>query len=461
MEGDCLMSFRCLRCRNHYQPDGSMCPFEDDYSTRTGYEELVLKCEHYQECLALKNLREVFHKWFKYEDESLLDLCLAVAIHSRYLKIRWTSPIWLMIVSASGQRKSRTVEAFREAVKTYFMNYITPNTFISGWKKQSSNDLCNRLLEEDIRLILTGDMSQFIKMPFDTKCQIWSQLREGYYGRFQKKTGSGVDICYEEVLFDWIACSTYVIDEDLIMKDQLGSRELCLRVPDENDEPEERQKLMLKVWENGDISKQREEELKTAVNHYFKWFHDNQSELTKVTISDEIRDRIFKLAYFITQLRATAESDPRTGDLLNFVYPEAPTRILEQLRMLFISLKAIDFNYSDEDAMLRLFEVTKSSIHPVRLKILKALYENPVGLSTTKISHKVDLQYAVTKRELNICHQLGIVERTNEIGQGGEAFVWTINEDNDIFNLLPDLDKTLMKRVKPTIQSELPTGSEQ
>ena len=434
-----------------------MCPFENDFSTRTNYEELVLKCSNFIECNALAKVREVFHKWFKYEDESLLDLCLAVAIHSRYLRTKWTTPLWLMIVSASGQRKSRTVEAFIDAQKTYMMNYITPNTFISGWKKQSKNDLCNRLLDEDIRLILTGDMSQFIKMPYDTKSAIWSQFREGYYGRFQKKTGSGVDVCYEGVLFNWLACSTYVIDEDLIMNGQLGSRELCIRIPDENDEPEEREKLMLKVWENGDVSKQREEELKEAINSYFRWWHQNQSELAKVTISNEIRDRIFKLAYFITQLRATAESDPRSGDLLNFVYAEAPTRILEQLRMLFICLKQIDFNYSDEDAMARLFEITKSSIHPVRLKILKTLYERPEGLSTTRLSHKIELQYAVTKRELNICLQLNIVDRSQEIGQGGEAFIWTLNEQSDIFNLLPELDKTLTKRVKPTVQAQMLT----
>lgn len=421
----------------------------------------IESCPNFVEFLALTKLRETFHKWFKYEDETLLDLCVAVAIHSGYLKTRWLTPLWLMIISASGQRKSRTIEAFVDAQTTYFMNYITPNTFISGWKKQSENDLCNKLKEENINLILTGDMSQFIKMPFDTKCQIWSQLREGYYGRFQKKTGSGVDICYEGILFDWLACSTYVIDEDLIMKDQLGSRELCLRIPDENDKPEERDKLMMKVWENGDTAKQRELELKQAVNDYFAWYRENEEALrNQVTISDEIRDRIFKLSYFITQLRATAECDWRTGDLTNFVYPEAPTRILEQLKMLFICLKQITFGYSDEDAMARLFEITKSSIHPVRLKILKALYEHPEGLSTTKIAHKVGLHFVTTNRELQICLQLGIIENNQDVTQG-QAFNWTIVEDSDIYKLLPDLDSTLEKRIesiKPTVQSTFEVG---
>jgi predicted transcriptional regulator len=418
----------------------------------------IESCPNFVEFLALAKLRETFHKWFKYEDETLLDLCLAVAIHSRYLKTRWLSPLWLMIISASGQRKSRTVDAFLESQKTYLMNQITANTFISGWKKQSESDLCNRLKDEDIRLIVTSDMSQFIKMPYEVKSAVWSQLRDGYYGRFQKKTGSGVDVCYEGVLFDWLACSTYVIDEDLIMKDQLGSRELCLRIPDENEEPEEREKLMMKVWENSGSEKEREFELKQAVNEYFAWWEQNRTELSQVTISDEIRNRIFKLAFFITQLRATAESDPKTGDLLNFVYPEAPTRILEQLKMMFIHLKQITFNYSDEDAMARLFEITKSSIHPVRLKILKTLYEHPEGLSTTKISRKVDLQFAVTKRELNICHQLGIVERTEQKEQGGDAFIWTIIERHDIFEQLPNLCKDLEKRIepiKPTVQTQI------
>ena len=70
-------------------------------------------------------------------------------------------------------------------------------------------------------------------------------------------------------------------------------------------------------------------------------------------------------------------------------------------------------------------------------------------MSTTNISRNIGLRYATTKRELNICLQLGIVERNQKTGQGGEAFIWTLNEANEIFAILPDLDKNLQRIIKP------------
>jgi predicted transcriptional regulator len=387
----------------------------------------------------LEELRKVFHKWFKYEDETLLDLCLAIKIHSLMLG-KYQIPLWLFVISASGDRKSSTVSSFYDGFsdedfneytqETYFLNFLTKNTLASGQKKNVKNDLAPRL---NGKFVLTGDMAQFIKLDPKEKGAIWSQLREAYDGRVQKDTGSGVHTFYEGVFWDWLACSTPIIDEEMILKNELGTRELLYRMPDENNNGEDKEKLMETVWNNSDYKAQRQRELKEAVKMFFQYWKNVSFEVND--ISEEVKKKLFEYAVFVTQLRVTAECDWRTGDLTNFVYPEKPTRILEQLKMLFVCLKRIEQEYTDEDALKRIFEVVKSSIHPVRLKILLTIKENG-KMSTTQIAHKVGLHYATTNRELQVCKQLEILTRTESKTSGTESFIWELNQFHDVYKIL-------------------------
>ena len=407
------------------------CPCERSYSSGP---QSQLPCPNFMMYKPVEELRKVFHRWFKYEDESLLDLCLAIKIHSLMLG-KYQIPLWLFVISASGDRKSSTVSSFYDGDldenqrETYFLNFLTKSTLASGQKKNVKNDLAPRL---NGKLVLTGDMAQFIKLDPNEKGAIWSQLREAYDGRVQKDTGSGVHTFYEGVFWDWIACSTPIIDEELILKNELGTRELPYRMPDENNDGENQTKLMEAVWNNSDCKVQRQKELKEAVRAFFLYWKNNPFE---VIVSEEVKQRLFEYAVFVTQLRVTAECDWRTGDLTNFVYPEKPTRILEQLKMLFVCLKRIDPEYSDEDALKRIFEVVKSSVHPVRLKILLAIKENG-RMSTTQIAHRVGLHYARTNRELQVCKQLEVLTRTETKMDGKETFIWELNQFHDIYKIL-------------------------
>lgn len=47
---------------------------------------------------ALGTIRNVHHRWFKYEDESLLDLCLAVRIHSLQLGLKYVTPLCCLLL---------------------------------------------------------------------------------------------------------------------------------------------------------------------------------------------------------------------------------------------------------------------------------------------------------------------------------------------------------------------------
>jgi len=279
---------------------------------------------------ALSRIRSVHHKWFNYKDESLLDLCLSIKVHSLNLS-KYRTALWLFLIGASGDRKSNTVEILIDDIlngeesSTYFMNYITPNTLATGFAKNVDKDLAPKLKD---KLVITGDFAQFLKMPIETKGAIWSQLREAYDGRVQKKTGSGVETLYTDNFWDWLVCSTPAIDEELLLKDALGTRELMYRLPEENNDEDGKEALMEAVWNNVECKEQRRKELRQATEDFVEWYLRNKQYLQPIQINGNIKKKLFKYADFITQLRASAECDWKTGELTNFVYPEKPTRIL-------------------------------------------------------------------------------------------------------------------------------------
>lgn len=390
---------------------------------------------------ALSRIRSVHHKWFKYKDETLLDICLATKIHSLQLGSKYHNALWLFLIGVSGDRKSSTVESFiddplnGEESSTYFMNYITPNTLATGFAKNVDKDLAPKL---NNKLVITGDFAQFLKMPIETKGAVWSQFREAYDGRVQKKTGSGVETLYVDNFWDWLVCSTPAIDEELLMKDALGTRELMYRLPEENTDEKSKQELMEAVWNNVEVKEERKAELKQAAQEMVDWYQKNRQYLQPIIIDNIVKKKLFQYADFITQLRASAECDWKTGELTNFVYPEKPTRILEQLKMLFTCLKQLDYDYSNEEALLRILEIVKSSIHPVRLKILLTVKQEHQLLSTTEISRKVGLAYVTTNRELQICRQLGILIKLEDRIKGADAFLWSVNLEHPIIEVLKE-----------------------
>jgi len=423
-----MSSTECLRCALWFRQE---CPYAEVNPKPNSCDKFVM----YK---ALEELRKVFHKWFYYEDESLLDLCLAVKIHSLQFD-RFAIPLWLIIIGASGDRKSSTVMSFYDGknedgsdnsiAETYLLNYMTKNTLASGSKKDVKKDLTPML---DRKLVLSLDSAQFLKMHADQRGEIWAQLREAYDGRVQKATGSGVHTFYEGMRWNWLLCATPTLDQDLLLKDELGTRELIYRMPKENEDSENLKKMQSAVVEGIDLVEQRDKELTEAVQNYLVWY---RKQTFNVEVSEEVTNRLMQYAVFVSQLRVSAECDSKTGDLTNFVYPEKPTRITQQLFMLFLCLKQLSHDYSDETALARIFEVVKSSIHPIRLKILTTLLENE-PISTTKLAHKVGLHYATTNRELQICKHLGLasyeeIEQNNKI-----TFMWKTNPLHEIVLLI-------------------------
>lgn len=360
---------------------------------------------------SLFKLRQVFHKWFKYTDETLLDFCLAIRVHTEWLETMSLTPLWLFIVAPSGDRKSETIRAFEDSGRVRLVNHITRNTLASGWKARKKNDLAPKLNK---KLILTFDFGQFLKIQSQEKTQIWSQFRSAFDGYVMRDTGSGVETAYKGLRWNWLVGTTPLIDDELILKDQLGTRELLYRMS--SDERVSVEEVQRRVWDNTRVKDVMRLELSCAINSYLDNWKKRNIKYGDIKISDETKNRIMMYSRFIAFLRANAQSDSQTGELTTFVEPEKPTRNLEQLKGLYTALKSLSPIYTDKLVLKRLEKIAKSSINPVRYAILrqlasaKSLEGSYTPVTIGFIRKRLGIGYKTIFRELMTLYQLRFID---------------------------------------------------
>lgn len=377
-------------------------------------EDIDLKKVELESSVKYDIVMEAYRKWIYFKKPYAIDLALSVAISRKWSPV----PIWIIMVAPSGSGKSeliRPLEDHKANPGTEIMSRITANTFLSGVnpKDQPHTDFGDELQGKP-KLFLTYDFAQFVKLDPKEKGQVWAQLRDLYDGFLERKAFN-VKKKIQNIKVNWLICSTPIVDSELLVHQELGTRELLYR---HSAEEENENDLMDRVWSNTNSMN----DMRLELNQIVRAFIDRREEEgeRQVEILPAVKDEIKIMAKTISVLRAATETDNYTGELTNFVYPEKPTRLLIQLRALFVALKNLDPLYTDEQALECLRELTISSIHPIRLRIIMELMKTE-ELSTNEIQKKLSIGYKSVTGQLYTANQLGLVEYREEKDQTEEA----------------------------------------
>ena len=361
----------------------------------------------------LAQVHAAFQKWLYVPDTKRIDVVLATALTAS----TQGTPIWLILVGASGDWKTEQLTALNDPEYSKLIGRLTPNTLISGDRR--AKDLAPELHN---KIFLIKDMAQMLTLPPDHKAAIWAQLRDLYDGRISKATGSGSDKTYE-VYTTLIAASTPAIDEQILQGQALGTRELIWRTDAETLSPEENKKVMDACLAN----EGHDEEMKTHLSSITRGFLHTR-KFTPITPTPEIEEKLKEYALFTRMMRATGESD-YDGNLRNVVYPEQPTRILKQYKRLYQALKCLEDDYSDERALAIIHHLAHSAAHRVRLNIYYTLAGMEGAKSTNWIAHESSVGYKSANFHLSILRAVGVVERhlveeENSYGRILERVTW-------------------------------------
>jgi hypothetical protein len=164
---------------------------------------------------------------------------------------------------------------------------------------------------------------------------------------------------------------------------------------------------MEKAWENEKYQQQMREEIKKVI-YGFVLNHP----LKEIEIADEIKNFLKKEAERLSLLRATAQTDQRYNELINPVYPEIPTRVIQQFKNLYQALKSLDENYQDDRAKEIISHIVNSSGNKIRQQIIEVFKRNEgKAFSIPDFQSILQMGRTALKTQLEILWNLGSLEK--------------------------------------------------
>ena len=345
------------------------------------------------EQFSLAMLHQAYKQELYIEDTDRIDVVLAAALSNKLDGI----PIWLILVGASGDMKSVQLKAI-ENNNVVVMHNLTSNTLVNGFvDKKKYPDLAPLL---DKKIVIIPDMAQILKLPPVEKGLLWGQLRDLYDGDAGKNSGMGSTAKYSNLKVTLIAGATPVIDGQILVHQDLGTRELIYRTKGNGNQDKVMQKCFDNEQSEGEVTKR----IRFATSMFLK------RNIINTSVSQDILDEIKIIARYTAYMRTTAEFDNYTNELRNTAYPEEPTRIAKQLKRLYICLKNLDKNYPDETALRILWHVSKSCAFPFRIRLFEFLSQNNGEFSTSQLSELLQMGKSTVKRECCVLENLSIIK---------------------------------------------------
>ncbi len=362
----------------------------------------------------LKKLYEIYQKNLHIEDTKRIDVVLATALSRKLEGI----PIWLILVGPSGDMKSVQLNALDDDY-TYVLHNLTSKTLVNGYPdKEKFPDLAPELHN---KLVIIPDMAQILKLPPSEKGELWGQLRDLYDGLAGKLSGQGSRAKYKGLKVTLIAGSTPSIDSQILVHQDLGTRELIYRTNGNID----KNAVMEKCFMNEEFETKIKKQLKQVTTAFLQ-----DTPIKRNEIPNEIINEIKKIAIYISLMRASAEIDQYTNTLRNDVYPEEPTRIAKQLKRLYTCLMSLSDDYTPKRALDILWHLGKSTVFPLRIKVFELLLDSLKEYSTSQIAEILHIGKGTAQRELQVMWNLGLINLKRQETNYPDKFYdyWKINQ---------------------------------
>lgn len=377
----------------------------------------------------LNDVHKVYKKWLHVDDEKRIELGLAVALTRKAVN---SPPIWLIIVSPSGDWKSEQINALYEPEHVVKLDRLTSKTLISGSPKV--DDMAPKLKD---KLILFSDFASMLKAHPQEKAEIFAQLRELYDGRAGGSYGTGKHSHYENLRTTWLIGSTPAIDRQILIHQDLGTRELVYRPYIDKDQLN---KLKARIIENRYSLPDMRAELREVTTQFLK-----KTELQQIELKSEVLGVLYALVDYLAVMRANAACDSYSGELLSDVDMERPTRVLQQYVILYEALKSLRPDYPDERACEILRDLTFSSSNPNRSKIFSYLKNFQLDkITTSAIAKALKIGVKTAYSECFALWNLGILNRGEEEVGYKEVKLWSIDMENELTRNLLKIDDSLL-----------------
>jgi hypothetical protein len=350
------------------------------------------------EPIKLDQAHEVFRRWLGEDyDLDALDAVLAAAAVERLDG----DPLWLLLISGSGNAKTETVQALDGIGATVTSTITSSGALLSATSarersKTATGGLLRKMGGRGVFVI--KDVTSILSMNRDARAEVLGAMREVYDGRYSRNVGTDGG-----QTLDWtgrlvmVGAVTTAWDRAHDVIASMGDRFVLLRM----DSTTGRQLAGRKAIGNTGSEVTMRAELAEAVAGVMVTVGTVPTDPTY-----EETEVLLAAADLVTLARTGVEVDYR-GDVIDAHAPEMPTRFAKQLTQVLRGGVAIGM--PREDALRLAIRCARDSMPPLRLAIIDDLREHPGQWTPTDVRKRLDKPRATVDRQLQALHALGIV----------------------------------------------------
>lgn len=381
----------------------------------------------------LTDVHDVYRRWLgdEYDLGALTTVLAAAAVEQLD-----GDPVWLLVVSGSGNAKTETVGALAGIGANVTSTITSEGALLSasGAKertKESNGGLLRKM--GDRGLLVIKDFTSIISMNRDLRTAVLGALREVYDGYWERNVGTdgGRTLTWAGRLV-LIGATTTKYDAAHSVIAAMGDRFALLRM----DSTTGRIAAGRQALKNVGQETVMRAELSAAVGQLLAHIDHDAG-----TLETDDMEALLEAADLVTLSRTAVEVDYR-GDPIEAHAPEMPTRFAKMLGQ--IMRGALTIGVDRDNARHTALRVARDSMPPLRAAILADIAEHP-GSPTRDVVKRIQRPRTTTDRALQELHLIGLLH-VIDAPAGSLDMSWRYELATDIS---PTLIKALMACTAP------------
>jgi hypothetical protein len=374
--------------------------------------------------ITLDDAHKTFCRWLgdDYDTDSLDAMLCTLAAHHL-----GGDPLWLLIVSGSGNAKTETVQAAAGAGAIVTSTISSEGALLSGSpKRDQAKDATGGLLR---RLgpggaLVIKDVTSILSMHRDLRAAVLAALREVYDGYWSRNLGvDGGRTLEWQGRLAVIGAVTTAWDRAHAVIASMGDRFVLLRT----DSTVHRLASGRQAIANTGSEIQMRSELVEAVAGVMAGIDLSRP----AAVSDDDADRLMVAANLVTLARTAVDYDHQ-GNVEDAHAPEMPTRFAKQLAQ--VVRGGLSLGMERAEAMRLAIRCARDSMPPMRLAIIDDLARYPRS-SVKDVRRRIDKPRNSVDRQLQALHMLGVLT----CDEAETPWRYSLVSDVDPKALVPDM----------------------
>jgi hypothetical protein len=343
-----------------------------------------------------EKIKDEFDKWLIMKDKDVLDVVGGSVLATRLPG----NPIYLALVSPPSSGKSVVIESLTGLKNVKPMAKLTPQTFISGFKKKSgkTGGLLEELGGKEPWILTFKDFTTVLKRHPTERDAIMADLREIYDGSYVGRYGTGEETKWKGKIGLIVGCTGYW-DQVVGQLSTLGERFILYRMPSTDPEV---------TAEKSMREEDRTIEMEQALLGVMRTL-DTIPTIKAPSINYDVRMHLSSLCKFTAHLRTAVPRNLYTREVVGMPELEGTGRIARQFSQLLRGITLLRGLDEPHDSEVRIIErVAIGSLPPTRLRILEDL---PFGGETVRgMESRTNIPKTVLGRTLQDMALLEVVE---------------------------------------------------